>query len=542
MKIESIIVSIALILSVTSCASWRLSHDVPVVQEQKQKLIAELKAQSVPTPVSEDILSYLQPQSKTIPTQYSKERFQVTAQEVPAREFFGSLIEETPYNIAIHPGVTGAITLALKSVTLDEVLTTVSDLYGYDIREKNKVIHIYPAELRTEYFSLNYLTFVREGRSRTSVSAGRLSDADDSDSESESSDSSSSDTGSSINSTFIETSSTTDFWVEIGDALRTLVPSGNGRAVTMSSQAGIITVRAYPSELRSVREFLDNIEQRMHRQVALEARILEVTLDQQYEQGIQWDKIAQTNGLSIESLVNLPTVANDVATSVGGGVKMTVKKGNFSAIVQLLGSQGHVNTLSSPRVTAVNNQKAVIKVGTDEYFVTDVSTTTVTGTSTTSTPDVELTPFFSGIALDITPQIDSNKHVLLHVHPSVIDIEEQTKTIDLGSFGSSSGTNTVLELPLARSSIRESDMVVRVPSGDIVIIGGLMKQEQQLKETEVPFLSQIPGVGEIFKNRREVSEKIELVILLRPTVISRSEDWNNLMQESLQQLHAQQVR
>lgn len=185
-----------------------------------------------------------------------------------------------------------------------------------------------------------------------------------------------------------------------------------------------------------------------------------------------------------------------------------------------------MNTLSSPRVTATNNQKAVIKVGTDEYYVTNASTTiTTTTTGTDKTPNVELTPFFSGIALDVTPQIDEEGKVLLHIHPSVIDTEEQNKVIDMGTSGGK------LQLPLAKSSIRESDTVVQANNGDIIVIGGLMKTDKQEIVSKVPLLGDIPWVGEAFTNRRESTKKVELVIMLKPTVVEK-DTWQNELQRS----------
>ena len=124
-----------------------------------------------------------------------------------------------------------------------------------------------------------------------------------------------------------------------------------------------------------------------------------------------------------------------------------ISSGSFDAVISFMATQGDLNVLSSPRVTASNNQKAVIKVGTDSYFVTDFSTNVDTSstTSTTST-DIELTPFFSGISLDVTPQIDNDGSVLLHVHPAVIDVTEENKEITNGS--------STVSLPLATSSIR----------------------------------------------------------------------------------------
>lgn len=159
-----------------------------------------------------------------------------------------------------------------------------------------------------------------------------------------------------------------------------------------------------------------------------------------------------------------------------------------------------MQVLSSPRVTATNNQKAVIKVGDDEYFVTDVSSqNTISAATTSVTPNIELTPFFSGIALDVTPQIDADGGVLLHVHPSVIETQEQEKVITLNEER--------FVLPLAQSNIRESDTVIHARTGEIVVIGGLMQTIISETHSKTPLLGDIPVLGEMFKNRSESEQK-----------------------------------
>ena len=196
---------------------------------------------------------------------------------------------------------------------------------------------------------------------------------------------------------------------------------------------------------------------------------------------------------------------------------------NQCAIISLIESQGNVSVLSSPRIATVNNQKAVIKVGTDEFFVTDVSsTTTSTSSSTSDTPDITLTPFFSGIALDVTPHIGEDSEVILHVHPAISKVEDQTKTITLGDTGD-------LVLPLAFSTIRETDSIVRAKSGQVIVIGGLMEERSSQLDAGVPLLKDIPGIGRLFTQERDVTEKIELVILLKPQIVE-DRDWEKEMQ------------
>ena len=506
---------------------------------EQQKQAAPLTA--LPKSVQSELLQLNRPQ---MPVGMPEKRLRIAAHDVEAVEFFGSLFKGSRYSVAVHPGVAGLVSVELKDVTLPEVLAVVGDMYGFDVQRKGNVFHIYPAGLRTETIPVNYLMMSRRGLSRTSVSTGGVT-ANDSNNSSDSSFDSASNNNSGSNSstsnnssgdnnngTRIETDTNSDYWTDLRDSLQTLIGTGDGRAVITSPQAGLVTIRAYPKELKAVREFLTQSESHLKRQVVLEARIIEVALNEGYEQGVDWSGLSAswdgnkgiTGGGSLAN-TQLPTTPNQIFTALGGGAGFKVSDGNFNVAVNLLKTQGDVNTLSSPRVTATNNQKAVIKVGTDEYFVTNASTTTVSTTSgDRTTPNVELTPFFSGISLDVTPQIDEEGKVLLHIHPSVIDTEEQTKTIKVTD-------SDTLVLPLAKSSIRESDTVVQANNGDIIVIGGLMKTDKQEIVSKVPLLGDIPWVGEAFTNRRESTKKVELVIMLKPTVVEK-DTWQNELQRS----------
>ncbi|EPU3918813.1 pilus (MSHA type) biogenesis protein MshL [Aeromonas hydrophila] len=528
------------------CTSYRHPEPVQAKDALRHAMTEQNKGgalTSVPKSVQSELLQLNRPpQAISMP----EARLRIAAHDVDAVEFFGSLFKGSRYSVAVHPGVAGQISVELKDVTLTEVLAVVGDMYGFDVQRKGNVFHVYPAGLRTETIPVNYLMMSRRGLSRTSVSTGGVAsndnnssnnnnfdNANNSTNNSTSNRSSNGNSNSDSNGTRIETDTNSDYWTDLRDTLQTLIGSGDGRAVITSPQAGLVTIRAYPKELKAVREFLNQSESHLKRQVVLEARILEVALNEGYEQGVDWSGLSASwdgnkgitggGSLTPSTIANTP---NQIFSALGGGAGFKISDGNFNVAVNLLKTQGDVNTLSSPRVTATNNQKAVIKVGTDEYFVTNASTTTTTsGTSAPIvTPNVELTPFFSGIALDVTPQIDEEGKVLLHIHPSVIDTEEQKKTIDVG-------TADPLILPLAKSSIRESDTVVQANNGDIIVIGGLMKTDKQEIVSKVPLLGDIPWVGEAFTNRRESTKKVELVILLKPTVVEK-DTWQNELQRS----------
>ncbi|EPC3541240.1 pilus (MSHA type) biogenesis protein MshL [Aeromonas hydrophila] len=528
------------------CTSYRHPEPVQAKDALRHAMTEQNKGgalTSVPKSVQSELLQLNRPpQAISMP----EARLRIAAHDVDAVEFFGSLFKGSRYSVAVHPGVAGQISVELKDVTLTEVLAVVGDMYGFDVQRKGNVFHVYPAGLRTETIPVNYLMMSRRGLSRTSVSTGGVASNDNNSSNNNNFDNANNNTNNSTsnrssngnsnsdsNGTRIETDTNSDYWTDLRDTLQTLIGSGDGRAVITSPQAGLVTIRAYPKELKAVREFLNQSESHLKRQVVLEARILEVALNEGYEQGVDWSGLSASwdgnkgitggGSLTPSTIANTP---NQIFSALGGGAGFKISDGNFNVAVNLLKTQGDVNTLSSPRVTATNNQKAVIKVGTDEYFVTNASTTTTTsGTSAPIvTPNVELTPFFSGIALDVTPQIDEEGKVLLHIHPSVIDTEEQKKTIDVG-------TADPLILPLAKSSIRESDTVVQANNGDIIVIGGLMKTDKQEIVSKVPLLGDIPWVGEAFTNRRESTKKVELVILLKPTVVEK-DTWQNELQRS----------
>ncbi|KGY11124.1 MSHA biogenesis protein MshL [Vibrio tubiashii] len=527
---------IAIAITITSLlAGCTMGHRDPV--EAKGALNQAINEnnsralETLPASVEADLMPELSGDSMV--ASKAIKRFRIKANSVDAKAFFASLVKGTQYSAAIHPNVSGSITVNLNEVSLDEVLAVVQDMYGYDINKVGNVIQVYPAGLRTVTIPVDYLQFKRTGRSLTSISTGTITNTDNNSSSSSSSNSSTSSNSNSSNSssnnvkggTEIETTNESDFWPQLETAVAQLIGSGDGQSVVVTPQASVITVRAFPDEIREVRDFLGVSQQRMHRQVILEAKILEVTLSDGYQQGINWSKAFSSNGTNYSlgqgSIVKdvtgaiVPAVLpglDTIGNLLGGQSNLVISSGSFEAVLSFMATQGDLNVLSSPRVTASNNQKAVIKVGTDSYYVTDFSSNTDTNSSSSNTStDVELTPFFSGISLDVTPQIDDQGNVLLHVHPSVIEVKEERKEI---SFGSNN-----LTLPLATSSIRESDSVIRAQDGDVVVIGGLMKSSTFDQVSKVPFLGDVPALGHLFRNTTKLTQKTELVILLKPSVV-----------------------
>jgi MSHA biogenesis protein MshL len=517
------------------------------------------KPQVPPSAVSNALLPPIQlnlPQQSAVDVE---PRFDIKVDHANAREFFMGLVEGTPYNMVVHPAVKGRITLDLKNVTIDEVMQTVRNVYGYDYEKTDMAYHVYPDAIRTRIFKLDYLAIKRDGTSRMQVSSGQVTETALSHNNNSSS-SGSSNTGprETVASSSIDTKSDSDFWSEMRNSLQAIVGKEAGRSVVVSPQSGVVVVRAAPSELRAVESFLKTTQDVMHRQVLLQAKVIEVTLSDGFQSGINWAAlkqdgnsqalISQTGGGTIfnngtSDIVGnsgdlnpgaLSQVANTAASAFGGVFTAALNiNANFAAFIELLKTQGNVQVLSSPQVSTMNNQKAVIKVGTDEFFVTNVETNTNTSTATTNTQNnVELTPFFSGVALDVIPQISDDDQITLHIHPSVVDVTEKIKNISV------SGTQT-LSVPLAVSSVRESDTMIRARNGQVVILGGLMKTKTSDDNNAVPFFGDLPLIGSLFKHTKQVTTKSELVILIRPTVIDSPQQWARGLQrvrENLQRM------
>ncbi len=560
MKLKNSLISNALVLAaafvISGCQTYGVGEEVkPHIRDELNR--SQNKAVTKPAPppqLNQELLSEVA-RYQSLPAPTSQKLFSVSANNVDVRPFFDALVEDTPYSVAVHPAVSGQISLTLKDVALDDVITIISRMYPLDVFLEGKVIQVMPSQLKTESIPVNFLMIKRFGVSNVSVIAGGVSEQDQNNGGNNGGINGNNNISGNalggqggfggqgglggnniqqLNGSNIQTTSENDFWSDLKEALKVLVSPTEGRQVVVSPQAGLVTVRALPSEIAVVKDFLNQSQESLQRQVVLEARIIEVTLNDGYQQGVRWDRIA--SGLSgslnfgfsggalasnfaantaagIDPAINaVNAIGNTISTDIGGVSTLRISRGDFDGVINMLQTQGDVQMLSNPRVTVTNNQKAVIKVGQDEYFVTDVSTSEdQSATQTENENDIELTPFFSGIALDVTPQIDKSGSVILHVHPSVTETAEQTKVIQVG--------DQQILLPLAQSNIRESDTVIRARDGEIVVIGGLMETVTSEQESKTPLLGDIPIIGNAFKNKAKTQSKRELVILIRPSVV-----------------------
>jgi len=549
-----------------SCATQEeIPKSKPLLTEINEVLNSSINNNTVSNPSipsTEDVTTALIPAiNLNIPTliesknnDFDVNRFDIKVNRVNAKQFFMELVDGTQMNMVLHPDISGKITLDLKNVIVADVMDVTRDVFGYDFVLSRNTYQVFPNILRTKIFKINYLTVNRQGNSRMRVSSGQVTESTSSDSDLSASSDSSTDSSSSresVSGTSVSTLYKSDFWTELEVSLKAILSDKDNRSVVVNAQSGIVVIRALSSELRIIEQFLEETQINVQRQVILETKILEVELNDSYQTGINWAALTQngsdkvlfgvTGGGSIfdngSSIIdgntgNLDPSAlsqvNGTATSAFGGVfSLALNLGSgFAAFIELLKSQGEVQVLSSPRISTINNQKAVIKVGVDEFFITDISTNTNnTGTTSSVQNDIEFTPFFSGVALDVIPQISDDGVVILHIHPTVSDVNEKIKTIDV------TGTAQI-KIPLAISTIRESDSIIRARNGQVVVIGGLMQTAIRNREASVPFFGDIPLIGALFRHTQKISKKSELVILVKPIIVETNQQWNERIQGS----------
>ena len=526
-------------------------------RSELDQAVQALDAAPQPDSVSEALLPPITVQMPQVDGRPIEQRFDLQVSKAPADQVFLAVVAGTRYSMVVDPDVKGSISINLKDVTVFEALETIREVYGFEYVIHGTRIMIKPNGLQTRIFQVNYLVSKRKGETEVRISSGAISDSASSNIQGGTAASlpGPATAGDVMDSSRIKTSSENDLWSEITAAVRAMIGLEDGRKVVASPQGGVIVVRAFPAELRSVAELLGTMSEIVERQVMLEAKIINVRLSDGAQTGVNWAAFntgtrgrfaggiitpgatlsptgtltaftARNDDGTVQANSNLDSLPGAISGFIGSGggtpgtlLGLAFQTDNFAALISFLETQGELSVLSSPRIATLNNQKAVLKVGTDEFFVTNVTTNvTVSGLTAIQSPTITTKPFFSGVALDVTPQIDDNNVITLHIHPSVSSVTEVTKQLDLGDAGT-------FTLPLASSDISESDTVVRVMSGHIVAIGGLMKEIEVRNRRQVPGLGDLPVVGAAFGNSQRATQKSELVILLKPTVITTPGDW-----------------
>jgi MSHA biogenesis protein MshL len=554
MKMKFFFAIFLILLFVMGCAT--------LPDKERAKLPSQKEEAAKPKPPPEEKLKELvipqMEEAKKIPDKL----FSIYARDSSIQDVLLAFSKESDLNMVIDPDLNGKVTIDLKRVTLKEALDTILSPMGWTYRIDGKFIKVLRPQMETRIFALNYIATRRSGKRevyaststgggfQTSTLAGQQTTL--------------SPGGTRTGYTDLITLDEMDLWKEIQKGLEGLIfgaaqekeiPSEKekttwtrvdekGKKLIVNKSTGIIMVTDYPVHLNKVASYLETVEGSSQRQVSIQAKIMEVTLSDDHKEGINWQVIeglpramnwawglsdktktkgfpgsstgfvsgASSTGGTSASTIDLPGVFK--IAPYGGLFQLGAAGAEvaLSDIMQAIALQGDVKVLSSPTISTLNNQKAIIRVGNqDVFFITGVvaNQTNVITTIEPMTIDI-------GILLDVTPQIAEDGTIIMNIHPSITDKTGEKTTPD--------GKST---FPLI--SVRETDTTVRVRDGQTIIIAGLMQEKTLENYTGFPVLDSLPLVGGLFRYKTGTKIKSELVIMITPTlqVGRKVEDFTN---------------
>lgn len=507
-----------------------------------------------------------------------EERFNIVANRESAQTFFANLVAGTDFGVAVSPDVEGEISLSLPNVTIDDVMRAVQQTYGYQISRRGNIYQVQSGGLQTRLFTVDYLNVSRTGTSSVQVSSSSQNSQGGNNNNGNNFNNGAN--GGFNNGSFggnnnfnnngnfnngqqngtqiggsvgqggqVSTQTESKFWDDFEEVIAALIgttvqrddsasasggllsglsaarssgANADGKSVVVQPQVGLVMVTAYPHELDRVAEYIAHAQNILSREVTIQVQFLEVILNKGFQSAIDFDTFGP-NGLAgtNNTVVGEFGTSSDFSISGNSGpLSIVTNFTDFNAVFRILESRGTTQVLSSPSLKVLNNQKAVFQDGDEEFFQTGMSATTVAGgNNTTTNASASLQSFFSGISMDITPQISADGKITLHVHPTISTVVEQSKTI--------SGE----QIPLARTSKRELDSVIRGEDGKIVVLGGLAYERSTEDLAGIPGANDLPLIGAAFDQRREQTVKSEFIILLRP-VIASDENETNLIRDS----------
>lgn len=429
-------------------------------------------------------------------------RYTLVMAGADARELFLSLARENDFNLVLSPEVSGTVTMDIKEATAEELMDEVCGMLGCRAVFGGNTVRVAPEKRVTRVFPVDYLLTNRTGSgslmASTSTSGGGGASGSASGSATATSESQSTNT--------VSTEEKADFWGGLAEEIGALLSSGSGKVV-VNRTSGTVTVTDYTANVEQVERYLRMIEARVRTGVMIETRIMEVTLDDATKYGINWTALPDLSSVSLSgSLTGGATAIQGLSTGATA-FQFGVAGSKFNAFLDAQAQAGNLNILSAPKVSTLNNQKAIIRVGRQDVFFRAV----VTPASTTSAAFTTYTPdsVTEGIILSVTPQVGQDGRIMLSIHPTITEKVGEAVAPD-------KNTAPILD-------VRETNTVVTVADGETIFIGGLMQERTQETVKSVPLLGDIPYFGAFFRSNDQLKKKTELVILITPRVIRSGE-------------------
>ena len=438
-------------------------------------------------PVAPPSLSLQQrmPKAKTgdqVPSWISAKKYRFRANRIQIREALSMFAKTYNLNIYYEPEITGEITVDFKGLSLDKAMEVILGSHGYYWQWQDNLIHV--GKYQTKSYVIDYIRLTRSGSGSSSASiamGGGQAGGE--------------------TSASITQGDNISFWGELEAQLKNLIGE-NGR-LTINKTTGTIQVTDSTDRIMEIERFITDVKKSSTRQVMIEARIIEVQLSDDNQLGVDWGEINILNftGLT-DTISSLTSKSLNVKTATA---QLSYNDGRFKGVIQALSEQGNIKVMSQPRIRTLNNQPAIIKVGTDgTFFATQATSTTGAGATQVVTSETATT-VTEGIVLSVTPQISSDGQIMIDVSPVITRIAD----VITSQFGS---TAPVLD-------IKQTSTLVRARSGEMIVVGGLIQDVKIKRTRKVPFLGSIPLLGRIFSSRSDSTQRSELVVFLVPKII-----------------------
>ncbi len=443
---------------------------------------------------------------------------------VDVREILRHVAANGSLGLQMAPDVTGQVNVHLEDVGVRQALDALLDPVDLGYEVVNNVLVVYKRGMVTRWFTFDYPVTQREGRGELEISVSRegLSNGGGSGGGGGGGSGGGGGGDENQNRSHVTSTAVMSVWPQVMESLTTLVfpysfesatqsgseealsinrSDADGRLLVVNPMASLVQVTAEWDRVEQVDQLLLRLKESLLRQVAIEVRIMEVSLDDETRTGVNWNTI-----LNGEAQVSLKTI--NPVTNIGEDfMQIKVDSKHLAGVLQALATTGDLKTISTPRVTTLNNQKAIVRVvREDVYYLSQVEPAVVSNGVATE-PVINYTPITVpvGVVLDVTPQIGKDRIVTLNVHPTISDVV---------GLATSPNEDTAPVL-----SVRELDTVGKVHDGETLIIAGLMSERTQEKRSGVPLLKDLPLLGYLFGQTSVRKQKIELVILLTPVIM-----------------------
>lgn len=508
------ILAVCLTLVALGCATPRITEVRETMTLQQPPLVPALM--KTPDP----------PKAEELPPVKDISKFSLSVRDADLRDVFLLLSKDSGINIIADKDVTGRVSVDFTNLELSSALYAITRQLGYTFRMDKGFIRITKPILETKTFRVNYITGKRTSSStmNAAISTGSSSGGSSGGgtniniSTSSPSSSGSSSSSSGQGTVTVTTSGTSDFWKEVRRGLEVLVFSDSkgggesegsfsrgdektGKKLIISEIAGIVLITDFSDSMERIEDFLKDMEQAARKQVMIQAHIVEVALNDSFQYGIDWNAVANFNGINLKFNQGLtPTSKSNVFT-------VDLNKGQKNwAFLDAMKEQGQVNVLSSPKVSTMNNQRAVIKLTTKEVsWVTNSFVSGATGEILASNPTPQIDEI--GLFLDVTPQIDDEGVITMQIHPSISEKKGTSFSKD------ESNSKPIIDT-------REVDTMIKTRNGQTIVIAGLITDKITDTTRRVPLLGDLPVIGAAFKQVVQEKKKSELVILLTPYILT----------------------